>query len=436
MIPTSDFLTEKRTGGRHTPDEIRSFIKAYVSGEVADYQMSAWLMAVCINGLDPDETVALTEAMIASGETIDLSTLPSITVDKHSTGGVGDKTTLVLAPLLASAGLTMAKMSGRGLGITGGTLDKLESIPGFSTQLTKEQFLDQAASIGCVLAGHTGNLVPADKKIYALRDVTATVECIPLIASSVMSKKIACGASIILLDVKTGSGAFMKDIESARKLARTMIEIGNMMGRRTIAAITGMEQPLGLAVGNSIEVAESIETLRGGGPSDLRELCIELGAFLLEVTGISESHAAAKERLEELIASGAALEKFREVVSAQGSDTRVLGDPTLLPQAAHSRPIFAGSSGFIQSVNAYAVGRAAGMLGAGRQKKEDEIDPASGVILKKKSGDSVKAGEEVAVLLYNNAANVESAAEAVSSAYKIGPDAPVVNPLMLETLGF
>lgn len=436
MIPTSDFLTKKRTGGRHTPEEICSFIKAYVSGEVADYQMSAWLMAVCINGLDPDETVALTEAMIASGETIDLSTLPGITIDKHSTGGVGDKTTLVLGPLLASAGLTMAKMSGRGLGITGGTLDKLESIPGFSTQLTKEQFLAQAASIGCVLAGHTGNLVPADKKIYALRDVTATVECISLIASSVMSKKIACGASTILLDVKAGSGAFMKDIESARKLARTMIEIGNMMGRKTIAAITGMEQPLGLAVGNSIEVAESIETLRGGGPSDLHELCIELGALLLEVTGLSESHAAAKERLEGLIASGAALEKFREVISAQGGDTRVLDDPALLPQVAYSRPILAGSSGFIQSVNAYAIGRAAGMLGAGRQRKEDTIDPSSGVVLKKKAGDSVEVGEEVAVLLYNNAACVESAAEAVSSACKIGPDTPAVSPLVLETLGF
>ncbi|MEN6372297.1 MAG: thymidine phosphorylase [Armatimonadota bacterium] len=429
-------MTKKRTGGRHTPEEICSFIKAYVSGEVADYQMSAWLMAVCINGLDPDETVALTEAMIASGETIDLSTLPGITIDKHSTGGVGDKTTLVLGPLLASAGLTMAKMSGRGLGITGGTLDKLESIPGFSTQLTKEQFLAQAASIGCVLAGHTGNLVPADKKIYALRDVTATVECISLIASSVMSKKIACGASTILLDVKAGSGAFMKDIESARKLARTMIEIGNMMGRKTIAAITGMEQPLGLAVGNSIEVAESIETLRGGGPSDLHELCIELGALLLEVTGLSESHAAAKERLEGLIASGAALEKFREVISAQGGDTRVLDDPALLPQVAYSRPILAGSSGFIQSVNAYAIGRAAGMLGAGRQRKEDTIDPSSGVVLKKKAGDSVEVGEEVAVLLYNNAACVESAAEAVSSACKIGPDTPAVSPLVLETLGF
>lgn len=436
MIPTSDFLTKKRTGGRHSPDEIRSFIHGFVSGEVADYQMSAWLMAVCINGLDSDETVALTEAMIASGETIDLSTLPGIIVDKHSTGGVGDKTTLVLAPLLASAGLIVAKMSGRGLGITGGTLDKLESIPGFSTQLTREHFLDQAVRIGCVIAGQTGNLVPADKKIYALRDVTATVECIPLIAASIMSKKIACCASTILLDVKVGCGAFMKDIESARKLARTMIAIGNMMGRRTVAAITGMEQPLGLAVGNSIEVAEAIETLRGGGPSDLRELSIELGALLLHASGVVEFYSDAKNRLEALIASGAALNKFREVISAQGGDPRVLDDPAVLPQAAYSRPILAGSSGFIRSIDACAIGRAAGMLGAGRRKKEDAIDPAAGVMLMKKAGDPVEAGEQIAVLLYNNAANVESAAEAVGSAFQTGSTAPAVSPLVLETLGF
>lgn len=435
MIPIYDIIAKKRYHKKHSAEEIRSFVHGFVSGEVADYQMAAWLMAVCINGLDSEETAALTEAMVASGETIDLSAVSGIAVDKHSTGGVGDKVTLVLAPLLASAGLTVAKMSGRGLGITGGTLDKLESIPGFSTQLTKERFLAQAEKIGCVLAGQTGNLVPADKKIYALRDVTGTVECIPLIAASVMSKKLACGASTILLDVKFGSGAFMKDIENARRLAEAMIAIGNRMGRRTVAAITGMDQPLGLAVGNSIEVVESIETLKGGGPSDLRELSIELGAMLLYAAGVVESIASARARLERLIDSAAALDKFRDVISAQGGDTHAIDDPSILPQATSRLPVFAESSGIIQSIDAGSIGRAAGMLGAGRQKKEDAIDPSAGVMLKRKAGDLVDEGEEIAVLLYNRAIDLESAEAAVNSAFNIGNDAPEIKPLVLETLG-
>jgi len=436
MIPVYDIISKKRYCGKHSADEIRSLVRRFVSGEVADYQMAAWLMAVCINGLDSEETAALTEAMVASGETIDLSTLPGITVDKHSTGGVGDKVTLVLAPLLASVGLTVAKMSGRGLGITGGTLDKLESIPGFSTQLTKEQFLAQAEKIGCVLAGQTGNLVPADKKIYALRDVTGTVECIPLIASSVMSKKLACGASTILLDVKFGNGAFMKDIESARRLAEAMIAIGNRTGRRTVAALTGMDQPLGLAVGNSIEVAEAIETLKGSGPPDLRELSIELGAMLLYAAGAAESIASAKVRLERSIDSGAALEKFREVITAQGGNAHAVDDLHILPQTVSKLPVFAESSGVIQSIDAGSIGRAAGMLGAGRQKKEDSIDLSAGVLLKKKAGDSVYEGEEIAVLLYNRTTYLEPAAAMVASAFELDSDAPDIKPLVAETLGF
>lgn len=422
-----DILSKKRDGGKHSPEEIREIVNGYVAGDVADYQMSAWLMAVCINGLDSEETIALTEAMVASGETIDLSVLPGITVDKHSTGGVGDKTTLVLAPLLAAAGLTVAKMSGRGLGITGGTLDKLEAIPGFSVNLTREQFIDQARCIGCVIAGQTGNLVPADKKMYALRDVTATVESIPLIAASIMSKKIAAGASTILLDVKVGSGAFMKDIESARELAAMMICIGEKMGRRTIAAITSMDQPLGRAVGNAIEVAEAVETLSCGGPSDLKELCLDLGSL---------PAAKERDRLEELLASGAALEKFKEMIAAQGGDPRVVDDPSILPQARFSQSIYAISTGYIQSIDAGAIGRAAGMLGAGRRKKDDAIDPTAGILLQKKIGDPIKVGEELAQLFSSRELEIEPILSEVESAIVIGSTIPTLPPLIREVMEF
>ena len=431
-----DILARKRNGEKHSAEEIRALVSGYVSGEVADYQMSAWLMAVCINGLDAAETAALTEAMVASGETIDPSHMPGTTVDKHSTGGVGDKTTLVLAPLLASAGLTVAKMSGRGLGLTGGTLDKLESIPGFRVNLTKDQFIDQARRIGCVVAGQTADLVPADKKIYALRDVTATVESVPLIASSVMSKKIACGASTILLDVKVGSGAFMKDIESARELARTMVGIGERMGRRTTAAITRMDQPLGLAVGNAVEVAEAVETLSGGGPRDLRELCLELGALLSSAAGAFGSLAEARSRLEKLLSSGAALEKFRQLVSAQGGDPRVADDPSILPRARQAAAVQAPAAGCIQLLDAGMIGRAAAMLGAGRQKKEDVIDPAAGVLLRKKVGDSVEAGEELARLAYSRDVDLGAVLGLVRSAFRIGDQLPELQRLIDETIGF
>jgi len=443
LIRTYDILAKKRDGGKHTADEIRALVQGFVSGDVTDYQMSAWLMAVCINGLDGEETAALTEAMIASGETVDLSSLQGLTVDKHSTGGVGDKTTLVLAPLLASAGLTVAKMSGRGLGITGGTLDKLESIAGLSTSLSKDQFLQQAREVGCVIAGQTADLVPADKKMYALRDVTATVECVPLIAASVMSKKLACGASTILLDVKVGSGAFMKDIESARQLARTMIDIGTRMRRRTVAAITGMDQPLGLAVGNAVEVAEAVKALSGGGPDDLRQLCLQLGALLAAAAGRRSSEpidksalSAARRRLAGLLSSGAALDKFRQMVAAQGGDSRVVEDPSRLPQPSFHTVVRSASAGYIAAVDAGAIGRAAGLLGAGRQRKEDAIDPTAGILLRKKTGDRTEAGEELALLVYSGTVQVEPAVELVRSAFRFADAPPEPAPLIHETLGF
>lgn len=431
-----DILSRKRDGGKHPPEEILQLINGYIRGDVADYQMSAWLMAVCINGLDNEETAALTAAMVASGVTIDLSGIPGAVVDKHSTGGVGDKTTLVLVPLLASAGLKVAKMSGRGLGITGGTLDKLESIPGFSTKLSKDQFLSQALEVGCVVAGQTDDLVPADRKMYALRDVTATVESIPLITSSVMSKKIAAGAGTILLDVKAGSGAFMKDIESARELARTMIGIGAGMGRRTAAAITGMDQPLGRAVGNVLEVAEAIETLRGGGPDDLRELCLDLGSLLFALSGECETPAEARKRLDDLLADGAALEKFKEMIAAQGGDVRVVDDPSIFPQAAFSRSVYTTAKGYIQSIDAGLIGKASLLLGAGRQKKEDEINPAAGVMLGKKVGDPVEVGDEMAQLYYNKGIDIEAICELVHSAFVIGPGIPAAVPIVREVIGF
>ncbi|HOK55125.1 MAG TPA: thymidine phosphorylase [Armatimonadota bacterium] len=429
-----DILYAKRKGLKHSSEEIKSLVNGYVAGDVADYQVSAWLMAACINGLDSDETSALTQGMVDSGETIDLSSLGGTTVDKHSTGGIGDKTTLVLVPLLASASLTVAKMSGRGLGITGGTIDKLESIPGFSVNLSKEQFLDQARRIGCVVAGQTANLAPADKKIYALRDVTATVDCIPLIAASVMSKKIASGAKTILLDVKSGSGAFMKDIESARELADTMIDIGRAAGRRTIAVISDMDQPLGLAVGNSVEVAEAIDTLKGNGPSDLTELCIELASLLCNAA--CPENGISRTQIEELLSSGAALLKFRQMIEAQDGDSKVLDDTSLLPQAKFSLSVYAKSSGYITAVDAERIGRAACLLGAGRSRKEDQIDPTAGVLLRKKIGDQIEAGEELAVLVWSGNISPEPAVLSAESAFSIGAHAPESKPLIQDKLGF
>ncbi|MGH2411422.1 MAG: thymidine phosphorylase, partial [Chloroflexota bacterium] len=356
-------IRRTRDGGELTREELLSLTSQYVAGEIPDYQMAAWLMAVFFRGLSARETADLTQAMVASGDTVDLSHLPGVTVDKHSTGGVGDKTTLVLAPLLAAAGLTLAKMSGRGLGHTGGTLDKLEAIPGFRTSLSPEEMVAQVRRIGLAVVAQTGRLVPADGLLYALRDVTATVDSLPLIASSIMSKKLAAGAQVIMLDVKTGSGAFMTRPDDAFALARAMVAIGTAAGRSVQALVTGMEQPLGMAVGNALEVQEAIATLRGEGPEDLRELCLALGSRLLVAAG-GGSVEAAEAKLRGLLAGGAALERFRAFVSAQGGDPSVADDPDgVLPQPRAAETLVAPRSGFVQAIDALKVGDAARALG-------------------------------------------------------------------------
>lgn len=423
-----DIIAKKRDGNELTEDEIQFFINGYVRDEVPDYQAAAWCMAVYLKGMTARETAALTQAMVNSGETMDLSLIPGIKVDKHSTGGVGDTTTLRLAPLVAAMGVPVAKMSGRGLGHTGGTLDKLESIPGFRCDLSRDVFNRQVQTIGLAVAGQTGNLVPADKKLYALRDVTATVESIPLIASSVMSKKLAAGADAILLDVKVGAGAFMKTPEEALILARTMVEIGTNLRRKTAALLTNMEQPLGNAIGNALEVSEAIAILRGesdlglGGVSqDLRQVTVKLAARMAWMAGRALSVADGMVMAERVLASGQALERFQQLVVAQGGDGRIIEDPWgFLIQAKHREPILASGSGFVYRLDALALGQAAAALGAGRERKEDMIDPSVGVVMHKRVGDQVKAGETLAEIHYNTYSGKERALELIANAYSIG----------------
>ncbi|MHB8171785.1 MAG: thymidine phosphorylase, partial [Thermincolia bacterium] len=360
---------------------------------------------------------------VNSGEAIDLSAIKGIKVDKHSTGGVGDTTTLVLAPLVAAAGVPVAKMSGRGLGHTGGTLDKFEAIPGFSVELTREQFIEKVNSVKVAVVGQTGNLVPADKKMYALRDVTATVNCIPLIASSIMSKKIAAGADAIVLDVKTGSGAFMKTLEDSFELAKAMVDIGTQVGRNTVAVVTTMDQPLGYAVGNALEVKEAMSTLKGGGPADLRELCLTLGGHMIKLASLVGSAEEGKEKLAGLLDGGAALVKFKEMIAAQGGNPEVVEKQDLLPQAGQLVEVKATQDGYVQSMEAETIGIAATILGAGRETKDSIIDPAAGIVLRKKVGDQVKAGDALAVLHVNRHDKVEEARQMVTGAYAIGAEA-------------
>lgn len=401
-----DIIEKKRDGQELTTAEINFFIEGYTKGEIPDYQASALAMAIYFQDMNDRERADLTRAMVESGDTIDLSAIDGVKVDKHSTGGVGDTTTLVLAPLVASLGVPVAKMSGRGLGHTGGTIDKLESIAGFHVELTREQFIDLVNRDKVAVIGQSGNLTPADKKLYALRDVTGTVNSIPLIASSIMSKKIAAGADAIVLDVKTGDGAFMKTQEDAEELAHAMVRIGNHVGRKTIAIISDMSQPLGFAIGNALEVKEAIETLQGKGPKDLTELVLTLGSQMVILAGKAKTSEEAKEMLLDAIHSGKALAKFKEFLANQGGDASIVDDLTKLPQAKYKIELPAKQSGYISRMVADEIGVASMILGAGRATKEDVIDLAVGLVLHKKIGDKVEEGESI-LTIYSNRENVE-----------------------------
>lgn len=430
---TVDLIIKKKNGGELTDAEIRYLISGYVSGEIPDYQMSSLLMAICFRDLNPTERFHLTKTMLESGERVDLIGLGDFCVDKHSTGGVGDKTTLALAPILAACGLKVAKMSGRGLGHTGGTIDKLESIPGFRTSLTQEEFFRQVRDISLAVAGQTAEIAIADKKLYALRDVTGTIESIGLIASSIMSKKLACGADYILLDVKVGAGAFMKDLRSARALAAAMVDIGRRFGKKTAAVLTNMDEPLGEAVGNALEVIEAIETLKGRGPEDFRQLCRCLVAELLVMTGKAHKRKAALTAVDKAIASGAALKKFREMIIYQGGDPAVIDDYALLPQARYRHTVTSPESGYVAGIDALAIGRAAMALGAGRNTKEEAINLAVGITVKAKTGRKVERGMPLAVI-YADRDDFSDVAAAVQSAFTIAPEQTKEKKLILGTV--
>lgn len=427
-----DVIRKKRDGGTLTRGEIEFWISGTVSGAIPDYQVSALLMALFLRGMDDEEAAVLTDVMAHSGSMFTPEDLGGYTVDKHSTGGVGDKTTLVLLPLLAAAGLKVGKLSGRALGHTGGTIDKFESIPGFHTNLDRARFLDLVRKTGLALADHTADMVPADRILYELRDVTATVDSLPLIVASIMSKKIAGGAQAIVLDVKTGSGAFLPRLEDSRRLAKALVAIGSKLGRKTAAVITDMSQPLGRTVGNALEVREAIETLQGKGPEDLATLCCELGSELLVFSGKAADRVSAVAQLRELLANGRAFAKFRDLIQHQGGDVRVLEDPRLLPHAARTVEIRAKSAGTVRRLDALSIGRAANTLGAGRTTKEDRIDPAVGVEIVRKIGDNVEKGERLAVLHVNDEARLAEAQRLVESAYEIDPiGAPCAPPPLI-----
>jgi pyrimidine-nucleoside phosphorylase len=425
-----DIILKKRYGQELATEEINFMVEGFVKGTVPDYQVSAWAMTICFQGMNARETADLTVSMARSGDMADLSDIKGIKVDKHSTGGVGDTTTLVLAPLVAACGAPVAKMSGRGLGHTGGTLDKLESIPGFGVEKEPRDFVDQVNRLGVAVIGQTGNLVPADKKLYALRDVTGTVDNIPLIASSIMSKKIAGGAEAIVLDVKTGNGAFMRELEDSFDLARAMVDIGTELGRETVAVVTDMEQPLGLAVGNALEVREAIDTLRGSGPADLEELCLVLGAHMLRLAGKAASFEEGRAQLEAAISNGSGLAKLKEMVAAQGGDPGAIDDPSRLPTAARQVEVVAPQDGYVHAIEALDVGLAASLLGAGRETKDSAIDLAVGIVLRKKVGDAVRAGETLAVLHVNREDRLVEARDRLLAAFEIGSERPTVRPLI------
>ena len=421
-------IRKKRDGHSLSPAELREFVRAAAHGTWPDYQLSAMLMAICIRGMTPEETAVLTRAMANSGTVFDLSAIPGIKVDKHSTGGVGDKVSLVLAPLVAACGAVVPMMSGRGLGHTGGTLDKLEAIPGFRVDLSETEFRRTLGTIGVAMIGQTAEVAPADKKLYALRDVTGTVESIPLITASILGKKLAEGISGLVMDVKCGRGAFMKTLPQARELAESIVRVGELNGLKVRAIITNMEAPLGRAVGNALEVAESIETLKGRGPADLRELCLLFAAAMLDQAGIADGERRAREALDD----GSSLEKFRELIAAQGGDAGVVDDLSHLPQASLRSTVLAERSGFIAELDAEAVGIAALELGAGRVRVEDRIDPAVGILILKKPGEAVEIGEAV-FEIHHNGKGLADASARLRACFTIADRAPALLPLVLDS---
>jgi pyrimidine-nucleoside phosphorylase len=432
---TVDLITRKRDGGELNSEELDYLIKGYTSGEIPDYQLSAFLMATYFSGMEDREVSSLTEAMMASGSTIDLSSVPGIKVDKHSTGGVGDKTSLIVAPIAAAAGVVVPMMSGRALGHTGGTLDKLESIPGFRTDLSSEEFIAQLKEIGLAFIGQSEEVAPADKKLYALRDVTGTVESIPLIASSIMSKKMAEGVDALVLDVKVGTGAFMKKQVDARRLAQMMVGIGRRMDKRVQALITDMNQPLGYAVGNALEVMEVSQTLHNEGPDDLRRLSIELAARMIFLAKLAASLEEARTIADQKLSDGSAYRKFRDVVRAQGGNIQSIDKFELLPNATGMREITTSRGGFVSAIHAEDIGLASTLMGAGRSRKDEPIDPAVGVILEVKAGDKVDAGAVLGRLYYTREDGLEEAAEMVEDAFRISQTKPEDRELILEVVG-
>jgi pyrimidine-nucleoside phosphorylase len=429
-----DIIITKRDGGTLSREEIAFFVEGVTHGTLPEYQASALLMAILLRGMDADETAALTDAMVRSGVRVDLRHLPGVKVDKHSTGGVGDKTSLILAPVAAACGVPVPMMSGRGLGHTGGTLDKLESIPGFRVNLSLDEMKAALEKTGCAMLGQTAEIAPADKKLYALRDVTGTVESIPLISASIMSKKIAEGIDALVLDVKTGSGAFMKTEEDSRRLARSLVAIGNASGVRTQAVITAMDAPLGRAVGNALEVIECLDVLKGGGPPDLIELSVELAARMLLMGGVASDLADAKSRVREAIASGAGLERFRRVVESQGGDPASLDDYTRLPRAPHRHVVKAPRDGFLSGLDAHLVGRASVALGAGRDRVDDPIDPGVGIMVLASPGASVQSGDAILELHYRERGRLESALPLAERAVSVTADAAARRPLILDQI--
>src|SRR2546425_3284060 len=431
-----DLIRKKRDSGEHSREEIEFLISGYTRGEIPDYQMASWLMATWIRGLSGAEIASLTEAMLHSGEVITFPELPGKKVDKHSTGGVGDKTSLILAPIVAAGGLTVPMISGRGLGHTGGTLDKLEAIPGFNVNLSLEEFRHVLRECGMALIGQTAQIAPADKKIYALRDVTATVENIGLICASIMSKKLAEGIDALVLDVKTGSGAFMKKEEDSIRLAEVMVETGKRMGKKVVALITDMDQPLGRMAGHSNEVVESIEVLRGRGPADLRDLSLDLSAWMFYLGERTKSVEEGRRLAETMIATGQALEKFRQGIRLQGGDERVVDAPERLPQARFRAEVVSSVSGFITATNCEGFGIALAMLGGGREKKEDKIDHGVGLEFHKRIGDRVEKGEPLATIHYNSDAKLAEAKSRIAESYHIGGEAPrEKRPLVRRLIG-